>query len=113
MRGRVSHISKRYSKPNNKYLKFSDPKQKSKHIMDLDPNNFYDYAMSRFLPTAGFRWIDLKDFDSNKYTSTSSKVCVLEVDLEYLKELRELHNDYYLTPDKIETNKKMFSSYQL
>ena len=33
----------------------------------------------------GFRWIDPKDFDSNKCSSNSSKGCVLEVDLEYLK----------------------------
>ena len=36
MRGRVSNISKRYSKANNKYLKFDDPKQGSKLIIYLD-----------------------------------------------------------------------------
>ena len=42
--------------------------------------------MSRFRPTIGFKWIDPKKFDLNKYTSTSSKKgCVLEVDLEYQK----------------------------
>ena len=41
--------------------------------------------MSKFLPTSGFRWIDRKEFDLNKYTRNSSKGCVLEVDLEYLK----------------------------
>ena len=43
--------------------------------------------MSKFLPTSGFRWIDSKEFDLNKCASNSSKVCVLEVDLEYHKEL--------------------------
>ena len=43
--------------------------------------------MSKFLQTNGFRWIDLKEFDLNKYTSNSSKGCFLEVDLEYSKEL--------------------------
>ena len=38
----------------------------------------------------------------NKYTSNSSKECALEDDLEYPKELRQLHNDYPLVPDKIE-----------
>ena len=28
----------------------------------------------------------------------------VEVDLEYPKELRELHNDYPLAPNKIESN---------
>ena len=46
--------------------------------------------MPKFLPTSALKWIDPKDFDSNKYSSNSSKVCVLEVDLEFLKELREL-----------------------
>ena len=49
MRGGVSYISNRYSKSNNRYLKSYDPKQESKHIMWLDPNNLYGYAMSKFL----------------------------------------------------------------
>ena len=91
----ISYISIRYSKPNNKYLKSYDPKQGSKHIMYLDANNLYGYAMPmQFLPTSGFKWIDPKEFELNKYTSNNSKGCVVEVDLEYQKELHELHNDY-------------------
>ena len=33
-----------------------------------------------------------------KYTSNSSKRCVLEVDLQYPKKLRELYNDYPFSP---------------
>ena len=55
--------------------------------------------MSKFLPTSGFNWIDSKDFNLNKYTNNSSKGCVLEVDLKYPKELRELHNNYPLALD--------------
>ena len=33
------------------------------------------------------------------YSSNSSKGCVLEVELEYSKDLRELHNNYPLAPD--------------
>ena len=102
MRGGVSYISNRYSKANNKYLKSYDPKQESKHIRYLDANNLYGYAMSKFLPTCGFKCIDPKESDLNKCTSNSSKRCVLEVDLEYPKELRELHNDYPLAADKKE-----------
>ena len=53
-----------------------------------------------------------KKFDSNKYSSSSLKGCVLEVDFEYLKELCQLHNDYSLVPDKVEL-KKESSNYQL
>ena len=35
-----------------------------------------------------------------------SKGCLLEVDLEYPKELPELHNNYPLAPDKIEIRKE-------
>ena len=69
--------------------------------------------MSKFLPTSGFKWINPKDFDLNKYTSNSSKGCALEVDLEYPKELRELHNDYPLASDKIKIKREMLSDYQL
>ena len=105
-RGRISYISNRYSRANNKYLKFYDLKQESKH----DTYNLYGYAMSKFLPTSRFKWINPKEFDRNKYSSNSSKVCVLEVDLEYPK---ELHNDYPLAPDKIEIKREMLSEYQL
>ena len=94
-------------------MKSYDPKQESKHIIYLDWNNLYDYAMSKFLLTNGFEWIDPKEFDLNKYTSNSPKGCVLEVDLEYSKELRELHNDYRLAPYKIEIKREMFTNYQL
>ena len=89
-RGGISYISNRYSKANNKYLKSDNPKQESKYIKYLDVNNLYGFAMSKFLPTSRFKWIE---FDLNKYTSNSSKGCVLEVDFQYPKELRELHND--------------------
>ena len=69
----ISYISNRYSKANNKYFKSYDPKQESKHIIYLDANNVYGYAMSKFLPTSGFKWIDPKEFNLNNYTSNSSK----------------------------------------
>ena len=47
------------------------------------------------------------------YTSNSSKGCVLQVDLECPKELHELHDDYPLTPDKIEIKREMLSEYTI
>ena len=75
-------------------------------------NNLYSYAISKCLPTSGSKWIDPKEFDLNKYASNGSKECVLDVDPEYPKELRELHNDYPLTPTKIEIKREMLSEYQ-
>ena len=45
MRGGVSYISKRYSKANNKYLAWCDPKKTKKYITYLNKNNFQGYAM--------------------------------------------------------------------
>ena len=39
--------------------------------------------MSKFLPMSGFKWIDPKEFNLNKYTRNSSRGCGLEVDLVY------------------------------
>ena len=69
--------------------------------------------MSKFFPTSEFKWIDPKKFDFNKYISNSSKGCVVEVDLEYPKELWESHNYYPLAPDTIEIKREMMSDYQL
>ena len=56
--------------------------------------------MSAFFPASGFKWINPKKFDLNKYTSNSSKGCILQINLECPKDLRELHIDYPLAPIK-------------
>ena len=72
-RGGIFYISNIYSKANNKYLKYYDPKKESKHFKYLDANNLYGYVMSKFFPTSEFKWIDPKEIDLNKYSSNSSK----------------------------------------
>ena len=52
--------------------------------------------MSRFLPTNGCKWIDPKEFDFSKYTSNSSKRCVLEADLEYQKKKKKIYIYIYI-----------------
>ena len=97
IRGGVSVISNRYGKANNKYMgnKFN-PSEPSKYIQYLDANNLYGAAMSMKLPTSGFKWMNKYELNLwEKYP------CILEVDLEYPKELHDLHNDYPLAPEKI------------
>ena len=48
--------------------------------------------MSKCLTTSGFKRIHPKEFDSIKYSSNSFKRCILDIDLEYPKELCE--SDY-------------------
>ena len=69
--------------------------------------------MSKSFSTSGFKWIDPKELELNKYASYSSKGCVLEVDLEYPKKLRELLDDYPLVPKKMEIKREMLSEDQL
>ena len=87
----------------------------------------YGLCLSHYLSESGLSWdaiykmtkIKLKlisDPDMyrffEKVTRGTKGTSILEVDFEYPDELQELHNDYPLTPDKIEINKEM-SEYQL
>ena len=114
MRGGISYIANRYGKANNKYMKTYDEKAPSKYIMYLDANNLYGWAMSQYLPTGGFKWLSPKQIEKinlGKYTENSEKGLILEVDLEYPKELHDLHNDYPLGPEKVKVTEDMLSDY--
>ena len=114
LRGGISYIANRYGKANNKYMKEYDKKEPSKYITYLDANNLYGWAMSKYLPTGGFRWLneqEIEDFNLNVYKDNNEKGVILEVDLEYPQELHDLHNDYPLAPEKIKVTKDMLSDY--
>ena len=114
MRGGISYIANRYGKANNKYMKEYDEKAPSKYIMYLDANNLYGWAMSQYLPTGGFKWMTEKQINKinlAQYNEDSNKGLILEVDLEYPKELHDLHNDYPLGPEKVKVNDNMLSEY--
>ena len=101
IRGGVSMISNRYGKANNKYMgKSFNEKEPSKYIQYLDANNLYGWAMSKPLPTHGFKWMKVDELETWELYS-----CILEVDLEYPKNLHDLHSDYPLAPEQIVVNK--------
>jgi len=96
----ISICSHRYGKANNPYMKGSyNPKEANKYLGYLDTNNLYGYAMSQPLPTGGFKWMT-----KAQLRRWEKLPCVLEVDLEYPKELHDLHNDYPLAPQRIPLN---------
>ena len=101
IRGGVSMIRNRYGKANNKYMgkSFIDT-MLFIHIAYLDANNLYGWAMSKPLPTHGFRWMKVSELETWELHS-----CILEVDLEYPRSLHDLHSDYPLAPEQIEVNK--------
>ena len=110
IRGGMTHISKRYSEANNKYMKNYNPDKPSKYIQYLDANNLYGWAMSQSLRTGGFKWItnltknkvmEILEKTNSSMNNTVKRGFIFEVDLEYPKELWKSHNDYPLAPEKI------------
>jgi len=79
--------------------------------MYLDANNLYGWAMSQNLPTGNFKWINPEIVNLGNYDENSEKGIILEVDLEYPKELHSLHNDYPCAPQKMIINDDMLSDY--
>ena len=107
IRGRISHILKRYASANNKYMKDFDESKHSTFIQYLDANNLYGWAMSQKLPTHGFKRIDV---DKSKVLKLLEKKetnqgFIFEVDLDYPESLWDSHNDYPLAPEKIKVDK--------
>ena len=106
IRGGVSSIMKRHSEANHKYLNDYDPNKPNKHILYLDANNLYGWAMSKPLPYKNFRWMKEEELGNwERLSSEEGKGCILEVDLEYPKELHDPHNEYPLAPEKITIGK--------
>ena len=71
LRGGISYIAKRYAKANNKYINDYDPKKPSIFISYLDINNLYGWAISKYCPYEGFKW--LKNVDKFDVMSISKK----------------------------------------
>ena len=63
LRGGVSYIVNRYSKPNNKYLSDYDKNKDSSYLMYLDAINLYFWAMSQPLPKGRFKWLKEDKWD--------------------------------------------------
>ena len=89
IRGGVCQATYQYAKANNKYMTNYDEYKESSHLQYLDANNLYGWEMSQKLPVGDFKWVEkdnisnfIKDYDIN-----SDKGCILEVDVEYPKNL--------------------------
>ena len=83
-------------------MKEYDPNKPTKYINYLDANNTYGWEMCKPLPTHGLERMDEDDLKSWKNipcSSSSHLGCILEIDLKYPRELKELCNDYPLAPE--------------
>ena len=60
--------------------------------------------MPEYLPFGRCKWLmsdEIDSFELNKIQKDNPEGCILEVNLEYSKELHHLHNDYPVIPEKI------------
>ncbi|GFR66066.1 protein NYNRIN [Elysia marginata] len=92
-----------------------NPQKPNTSILYLDANNLYGWAMSQHLPTGGFRWVD----DCNQLASAiadhppdAAKGYIVEVDLDYPRELHGTHNAYPLAPERLVVQRNWMSEYQ-
>ena len=112
IRGGISMISNRYGEAKNKYMgnRFNKNKLK-KHLMYLDANNLYGDAMSKKLPTHGFKWLtsgEMENLFNNQVEQVWEKTpCILVVDLEYPENLHDLHNDYPFCPERVKCKNRV------
>ena len=90
----------------------------SSYIEYLAANNLHGWTMSQKLPVKDLKWVKQKklskfneDFVKN-YDENSNKGYFLEVDIDYLKELFNLHNDLPFLPErkKVEKVEKLICS---
>ena len=115
LRGGMCQVSHKQAKANNKYMMEDyDENKPSNYINYLDANNLYGLAMSMKLPIGKLKWIkkiltekmilDWNENDDNAY--------ILEVDLEYPKEIHNLTSDYPLCPENMKVEERLLSKHQ-
>ena len=112
--GGICHAMHRYANTNNNYMKKSyDKNIEPSYLMYLDANNLYRWALSQKMPANGFKWIkNLTKFDEDfieNYDENSNKGYILEVDVEYLKNIFNRHGvlPFLAERNKIKKYKKL------
>ena len=111
IRGGMCNVIHRYAKANNKYMKNYNKNIESSYLVFLDANNLYGWEIPQKLPVGGFKWI--KEDNLSKFNERFIKNCndnsdkgyILEVDVEYPKNLHMLHSDLPFLPEQMEINK--------
>ena len=88
-----------------------DRSKPTEYLQYLDANNLYGWAMSQPLPTGEFRWVDIREdlkpteaIDMLVKNSDCGYGYLLEVDVQYPRELHDHHNDLPFMCEKIRVN---------
>ena len=115
LRGGMTQCSYKKVEANNKYMNEDYDKSKpSSYISYLDANNLYGLAMCKKLPYDDSKWHYGRMDEKRvlKYNDDDDTGDILEVDLDYPKELHDLHKDYPLAPEIMSINENMLSQVQ-
>ena len=94
IRGGMCHSIYQNAKAKNKYIKDYDRNKKSSYLQYWDVNNLYGWAMSQKFLVNNFERIEESD-----------EGYFLEVNVQYLEKLHELHNDSPFLPEKMKIEK--------
>ena len=105
IRGGITQVVHQYASVNNRYMgsKFN-PSEESSYLQYLDANNLYRWAMSQPLPTGRFRWVSIKPYEVVELAACTNKGYLLEVDVKYLKDLHDQHNDLPFMCERMKIN---------
>ena len=108
-RGGICQAIHRYTKANNRSMKNYDKNNESLYIEYLNSNNLYGWAMSQKLPVNGFKWVEkssrFNEIFTKNYNENSDIGYFLEVDIDYPKELFNLHKVLPFLPERKKVNK--------
>ena len=103
--GGICHAILTYAKANNKYMKVYNKDEEKSFLQYDDANNIYRWAMSQPLSVDDFKWVKNvskieEDFVKN-YDEDSDKGYILEVDVEYPKNVHGLHSNLQFLPERM------------
>ena len=114
IRGGICCFSKKYAEASNKYLNNFDARKPPSYIFYLDMSKLYETAMTQPLPEGNFKFIPIESTTLDEILSTddeSTSGYILEVDLDYLSNLYDLHNDYPSCPENVKINQEDLAPY--
>ena len=114
LRGGMTQTTCKKVEANNKYMGSDyDSSKESSYINYFDANNLYGLSMIQKLPYRSLKWDDKITEDDIINHDNGRTGYILEVDLEYPKELHDLHNDYPLAPEVMNVKSNMLSEKQV
>ena len=116
IRGGISMVTTRHAQANNPPFPATyDASLPKQNLIYLDANNLYGWAISQFIPTHGFRFLQQEEISAWRLQDLSDDAedgYILEVDLHYPTSLHNQHDDYSLAPVSLVIDRSMYSPTQ-